>query len=145
MIFALPIAVMPASKRTKFYSMYTPLTWITRSNLFLKACTESRKTLCGIFRHAFSKEALRASTLLCGFKHASVSKTDHTQKSIGLRSGLEGGQTSFAQKSGISFLSQVWVRFAVCEGAPSCMNVQGLFLNNFRPQCFSTGSRIKSW
>ena len=60
------------------------------------------------------------AVLLWGVAQTSVSRMDQIAKSIGFRSGLEGGHMSLSQKSVMWVLHHCWVTFAVCDGAPSC-------------------------
>ena len=52
--------------------------------------------------------------------------------SIGLKSGELEGQVPLGQKCGIFLVSQSWVLFEVCAGAPSCWKIAAdMFGNNF--------------
>ena len=50
--------------------------------------------------HALFKAVFRAGMLECGFEQALASSMDHTEKSIGLRSGLLEGHICFDQNEG---------------------------------------------
>ena len=117
---------------TKFYSICPPLAWITRSILPRNPSAALRRVFWDIFAHAFSRELLRAST-----------ETDQTQKSIGLRSGDEGGQTSLLQNPGKWSWHHFCVFLDVCDGAPSCWKMNGLSLKCFLA-AWSAGVKIVS-
>ena len=66
------------------------------------------------------------------------------EKSMGFRSGLDGGHSPLSIKSGIFSESQVCVTRAVWAGAPSCWNRNRFLLNIVAPRSFTTGSKIRS-
>ena len=57
----------------------------------------------GILIHSLTNDLLRDSILAWNLAHAFASKIDQIQKSIGFRSGLEGGHSSFEIKPEILF------------------------------------------
>ena len=76
------------------------------------AFTAARMVSWGICDHSFSKDLLRESTLLWDLAQALVSRMDHSEKSIGFKSGLDGGHSTLEIKSGILVLRQDWVVLA---------------------------------
>ena len=64
----------------------------------MKLSTALRRVSLGILSHAFLKEPFNTSTESWDEAQASASKMVQTQKSIGFKSGDEGGQTSLLQK-----------------------------------------------
>ena len=71
------------------YSMYPPFFLITAFRRSGTAHTAVRSISCGIFAHSLVRDCFRDSILLWDFEQALDSKMDHTEKSRGLRSGLE--------------------------------------------------------
>ena len=116
---------------TKCHSICPPLAWITCSSLPRKPSAALRRVSWGIFARAFSKELLRAPTDTWEEAQASASKRDQTQKSIGLRSDDEGGQTSLLQNPGKWSWHHFCVFLDVCDGAPFCWKMNGLSLKCF--------------
>ena len=108
------------------------------------AFTAARMVSWGICDHSFSKDLLRESTLLWDLAQALVSRMDHSEKSIGFKSGLDGGHSTLEIKSGILVLRQDWVVLAVCTGAPSCWKRNNSFLNMIWLRSFTTGFKINS-
>ena len=62
----------------------------TSFNLFGTESTAARSIYSGNLAQSFSSDRFKASTDDWAFVHVFLSKTDHTQKSIGLGYGLEG-------------------------------------------------------
>ena len=71
---------------------------ITRSSLHLKLATALRRDSWRNLFHAFLREPFNTFTESWDEVQASTSQMDQTQKSIGFKSGDEGGQTSLLQK-----------------------------------------------
>ena len=115
---------------------------MTRSIRSGTESTAKRMISCGLLSHARTSDLFRASKLVWDLAQALASKILHKQKSSGLRSGLDGGHSSFDMKSGISRLSHSCVVRAVWAGAPSCWNVQRSSSNKSLPHFFKTGSKI---
>ena len=107
--------------------------------------TAKRMISCGILSHARTSDLFRASKLVWDLAQALAYKILHKQKSTGLRSGLNGGHSSFDMKSGISCFSHSCVVRAVWAGAPSCWKVQRSSSDKFLPHFFKTGFKIRSW
>lgn len=128
---------------SKFHSIWPPFAWITSSSLLRKLLAALHRVFWGILSHDFSKERFRASTDPWDEAQASASKMDHTEKSIGFRSGDEGGQSSLLQKLGKLSWHHFWVLFDVCDGAPSCWKVNGFSLKCFFAS-WSAGVKINS-
>ena len=98
---------------TIYFSICPPSTAITRSIRPLKLSTAARNFSCGILAQALTKDSFKDSTVVCGERQAPVSNMDHTLKSIGLRSGDEGGHNSLLQNRGKLSLHQAWVLLEV--------------------------------
>ena len=111
---------------TNCHSICLSLAWITCSSLPRNPSAALRRVSWGIFAIAFSRELLRASTDTWEEAQACASKRDQTQKSIGLRSGDEGGQTSLLQNPGKWSWHHFCVFLDVCDGAPFCWKMNGL-------------------
>ncbi len=99
---------------------------------------------CRIFFHSFWRVDFRDSTVRWDLTQEFASSTDHTQKSIGLRSGLEGGHSSLEMKSGNSDRNHAWLTLAMCAGTPSRCKVQRSFLNLERPNGFTESSKFSA-
>ena len=69
--------------------------------------------LVSIEAHAASMKAVRASTLLWGFWHAFPSRILYMEKSIGFKSGEEGGHFFLSQNEDKLFLLQFWMTLPV--------------------------------
>ena len=99
-------------------------------NYTLKSAT---KALCcftqgflGYLRPCLFKRTLEGLTDRWEEAQASASKRDQTRKSIRLRSGDEGGQTSLLQNPGKWSWHHFCVFLDVCDGAPFCWKMIGL-------------------
>ena len=128
---------------TKCHLICPPLAWITCSSLLWKPSAALHRVSWGIFAHAFSRKLLRASTDTWEEAQASALKKDQTQKSVELRSGDEGGQTSLLQNPGKWSWHHFCVFLDLCDVALSCWKMNDLSLKCFLA-AWSAGVKIVS-
>ena len=98
----------------------TSLCFTTASKRTTAERHERRTALSSRLDQAVWRVSFRLAVLLWGVAQTPVSRMDQIAKSIGFRSGLEGGHMSLSQKSVMWAMHHCWVTFAVCDGAPSC-------------------------
>ena len=84
-------------------------------------------TRWSILSHFFFNFYFEASKLVWCVAETLFSKIDQIAKSIGFKSGDDGGHSSFDMKKGTFSASHSWVFLAPCAGAESCWNDQRLF------------------
>ena len=82
----------------KIYSIYPPFWRATRRRRGMTWSHVVRTVFPSISFPYLINFRLRASTLECDWEQAFWSKIDHIPRSVGLRSGEDGGQSSFVQK-----------------------------------------------
>ena len=112
----------------KFYSKWPPFALTTAFNLRGTSWTAARRVSWDNSSHALTRDSFREAIFLWVLAQAFLSKMDYMEKSMGLRSGEEGGHKVLSQKL-FKFVShQFWDILAVCELAPSCWSVHGRFL-----------------
>jgi len=87
------------------------MTW----QIWLGTAAQAEQTISsGIFSHLSRRAIFRALVFWWGFLQALLSKMDHIEKSIGLRSGLEGAHIDLSQKDGNTNFQKSWTKTAVC-------------------------------
>ena len=110
-----------------YFSICHPSATTTRSIRPLKLSTAAHNFFCGILIQALTKDTFKDSTVVCDKRQASVSNMDQTLKSVGLKSGDEGGHNSLLQNCRKLSLHRDWVLLDVWEGEPSCWKVKSWF------------------
>lgn len=102
----------------------------------------ARTVSIGILSHSLSMDRFIASSERCCFALTFDSKIPHRQKSIGFRSGEEGGHSSDQMKLGKLALHQACVDFEECAGAESCWKIESPSGYNLETSGFTTDSKI---
>ena len=105
------------------YSVYPPFSMITRRRQEITWSHVARVVSLSIFAQDSFNFFFNFSTFECDTAQFFLSKMDHIPKSIGLRSGKEGGQSSYDQKELKIVLAPGLNHFGVLAVAPSCCSV----------------------